>query len=269
MCRDQPRKDHLMRTLTTILLAAATLLTGSAGANAAVTSDLAAPDKKEIAMQLVSTAENSSLDWRAQFDYIQDIDDGRGYTAGIVGFCSGTGDMLQLVRAYKKAKPKNPLARFLPALRRVNGGPSHEGLGRPFKRAWHKAAKDPVFQAAQETLRDTLYFNPSVELAKADGLNALGQFAYYDAAVVHGFEGMQGVRDRALAVAATPAAGGDEVAYLGKFLDERNVEMLKEPEHHDLTRVETAQRRFLQEGNLDLHLPLYWSVYGDPFQITG
>ena len=258
-----------MKTLTTALIATAALLISSAGAEAAVTSDLAAPDKKEIAMQLVSTAENSSLDWRAQFDYIQDIDDGRGYTAGIVGFCSGTGDMLRLVRSYTKTKPKNALARFLPALRRVKGSPSHEGLGGPFKRAWHKAAKDPVFQAAQETLRDTLYFNPSVELAKADGLNALGQFAYYDAAVVHGFNGMTWVRDRALAVAATPTAGGDEVAYLEKFLDERVVEMLKDPKHRNVTRIETAQRRFLHEGNLDLHLPLAWSVYGDPFQITG
>ncbi|MGO4760609.1 hypothetical protein AB4212_70240, partial [Streptomyces sp. 2MCAF27] len=32
------------------------------------------PAKKEIAMKLVSSAENSSLDWRAQFKYIEDID---------------------------------------------------------------------------------------------------------------------------------------------------------------------------------------------------
>src|SRR6185295_14919320 len=52
--------------------------------------DLFNPHKKDIAMQLVSSAENSSLDWRAQFSYIEDIGDGRGYTAGIIGFCSGT-----------------------------------------------------------------------------------------------------------------------------------------------------------------------------------
>jgi chitosanase len=34
-------------------------------------------------MELVSSAENSSLDWKAQYKYIEDIDDGRGYTAGI------------------------------------------------------------------------------------------------------------------------------------------------------------------------------------------
>lgn len=47
-------------------------------------------------MKLVSSAENSSLDWKAQYKYIEDIGDGRGYTAGIIGFSSGTGDMLDL-----------------------------------------------------------------------------------------------------------------------------------------------------------------------------
>ena len=36
-------------------------------------------------MQLVSSAENSTLNWRAQYRYIGDIHDGRGYTGGIIG----------------------------------------------------------------------------------------------------------------------------------------------------------------------------------------
>lgn len=235
---------------------------------AAVTSDLASPAKKEIAMRLVSSAENSSLNWRAQYRYIEDIHDGRGYTGGIIGFTSGTGDMLEVVTAYKRVRPHSALAKFLPALRRVNGTESHKGLGRRFVAAWRRAARDAPFRRAQDAERDRVYFNPSVELAKSDGLNALGQFAYYDAAVVHGFEGMQGVRRRALDAVQTPAAGGDEVAYLEKFLDERVVEMNKEAAHEDVTRIEKAQRRFLREGNLDLHLPLRWSVYGDPYEIT-
>lgn len=106
-------------------------------------------------------------------------------------------------------------------------------------------------------------------LAQSDGLNALGQFAYYDAAVVHGYEGMETIRARATARAATPASGGDEAAYLSAFLDERVVEMKKEAAHSDVSRIETAQRLFLAQGNLDLHLPLSWAVYGDQYQITG
>jgi chitosanase len=79
------------------------------------------PVKKDIAQQIVSTAENSSLDWRAQYKYIQDIKDGRGYTAGIIGFCSGTSDMLALVEKYNQIKPGNLLSPFLDALRKVKG----------------------------------------------------------------------------------------------------------------------------------------------------
>jgi chitosanase len=228
---------------------------------------LADPAAKDTAMRLVSAAENSSLDWRAQFGYIEDIHDGRGYTAGIIGFCSGTGDMLELVEAYTAAQPSNLLADFLPALRRVNGTDSHSGLGRKFKRAWEAAAQDPAFQAAQESERDRLYFNPSVRDAEADGVRALGQFAYYDASVMHGHDVMRDIRSRALRHAKPPSQGGDERAWLNAFLDERVIEMNKEEAHADTTRVDTAQRVFLNSGNLDLETPLDFAVYGDPFRI--
>lgn len=248
--------------------AMATVLAVPATDAAATASDLAIHQKKEIAMELVSSAENSSLNWRVQYAYIQDIHDGRGYTAGIVGFCSGTGDMLVVVRMYTRTRPHNPLARFLPALRQVNGTPVHRGLGSKFVAAWKRAARDPAFQRAQRAERDQAYFNPAVRLARSDGLRALGQFAYYDAAVVHGFDGLQTVRARALTHALPPSSGGDEVTYLNSFLDERDVEMKKEAAHSDLSRIEKEQRKFLREGNLDLNPPLQWSTYGDQYSIV-
>ena len=236
--------------------------------SAAARPSLTEPARKEVAMELVSSAENSSLDWRAQYAYIEDIGDGRGYTAGIIGFCSGTGDMLELVQAYTATEPDNPLASYLPALQAVNGTDSHEGLDPGFVAAWQAAAADPVFQAAQDTERDTVYFDPSVADATADGLGALGQFAYYDAAVMHGYEGMREIRSRALSQAASPASGGDETAYLDVFLDERVIEMDKEEAHSDTSRVDDAQRIFLRAGNLDLTPPLAWHVYGDPYEIA-
>jgi chitosanase len=225
------------------------------------------PAKKDVAMQIVSAAENSSLDWRAQFSYIEDIGDGRGYTAGIIGFCSGTGDMLELVEAYTATKPGNVLAKYLPALRKVDGTDSHSGLDPNYPRDWRTAASDPVFQAAQESERDRVYFNPSVRDGKSDGVRALGQFAYYDASVVHGYEGMRSIRSRALKKAKPPAQGGNETTWLNAFLDERVVEMKKEEAHSDVSRIETAQRVFLRNGNFDLNTPLDFAVYGDRFHI--
>jgi chitosanase len=226
------------------------------------------PAKKDVAMQIVSAAENSSLDWRAQFSYIEDIRDGRGYTAGIIGFCSGTGDMLELVEEYTARKPGNVLAKYLPALRRVNGTDSHAGLDPGFPRDWRTAAADPVFRAAQEAERDRVYFNPSVRDGKSDKVRALGQFAYYDAAVMHGYEGMRAIRSRALRKAKPPAQGGGERAWLTAFLNERVIEMKKEEAHSDTSRVDTAQRRFLANGNFDLNTPLDFAVYGDDFHIS-
>jgi chitosanase len=237
------------------------------GSTTPVSKNLDDPAKKDVAMQIVSAAENSSLNWRAQFSYIEDINDGRGYTAGIIGFCSGTGDMLELVEAYTATKPSNVLAKYLPALRSVNGTSSHAGLDPDFTRDWKTAAADPVFQAAQESERDRVYFNPSVRDGKSDGVRALGQFAYYDASVVHGYEGMRSIRTRALKKAKPPAQGGDERTWLNAFLDERVVEMKKEEAHSDVTRIDTAQRVFLNNGNFDLNTPLDFSVYGDPFHI--
>lgn len=234
---------------------------------AAVASGLDDPVKKEIAMQIVSTAENSSLQWREQFDYIEDIGDGRGYTAGIIGFCSGTHDMLELVEYYTGKVPGNPLAKYLPALRAVDGSDSHEGLDPGFTTAWEQAAATPEFRAAQEHERDRVYFAPSVSRAKSDGLRVLGQFAYYDAIVMHGQSGFDSIRAEARNDARTPAEGGDETQYLDAFLDARVVEMKKEAAHEDTSRVDTAQRVFLRNGNLDLDTPLAWAVYGEDFRI--
>jgi chitosanase len=243
----------------------------AAARSAATGAGLADSHKKEIAMELVSSAENSSLDWKAQYKYIEDIGDGRGYTAGIIGFCSGTGDMLELVQHYKDLKPGNVLAKYIPALQNVNGSDSHSGLGTAFVNDWKTAAKDTVFQQAQNDERDSVYFNPSVNQAKTDGLGTLGQFIYYDAIVMHGPGtdpvSFGGIRKTALKKAKSPAQGGNETTYLNAFLDARKAAMKTEDAHDDTSRVDTEQRVFLNAGNLNLDPPLKWKTYGDSYQI--
>ncbi|MDF6017963.1 chitosanase [Streptomyces sp. JH34] len=255
---------------------AALVLTGCSGAGSGPTEKgLDDPANKDIAMRLVSSAENSTLDWKAQYGYIEDIGDGRGWTAGIIGFCSGTGDMLRVVERYAAKRPGNALEGFLPALRAVNGSDSHEGLEDAFTAAWSEAARDPAFRSAQDAERDDSYFDPAVERAEADGLSALGQFIYYDAYVMHGYAdavgtvGFRTIRAQAVAEAEPPSEGGDEEAYLNAFLDARVAAIRKEPSHSDTSRVETAQRVFVREGKLQLETPLVWKVYGESYRIDG
>lgn len=259
------------------LISAAAIVTTASGVVLAQSPALAAvdltdPRKKDIAMQLVSSAENSSLDWKAQYKYIEDIGDGRGYTAGIIGFCSGTGDMLDLVQLYADRKSGNVLAKYLPALRKVNGTDSHKGLDPNYPRDWATAAKDKVFQQCQNDERDRVYFNPAVSQAKKDGLRALGQFIYYDAIVMHGNgtdrDSFGSIRKNAMKNAKTPAQGGNETTYLNAFLDARRTAMKHEEAHSDTSRVDTEQRVFLDNGNFELQPPLKWKVYGDPYEIN-
>jgi chitosanase len=257
-------------TLAAVTAFAASVYAGIGVSEALAISDLSDPVKKDMAMRVVSSAENSSIDWQAQYSYIEDIGDGRGYTAGIIGFCSGTGDMFELVKAYTVKKPDNVLAKYLPALQvlAATGSDSHQGLDPDFAGDWVAAAQDPTFQEAQNSERDRVYFNPSVALAKQDGVRALGQFIYYDASVMHGHGGLVGIRKRALARAKPPAQGGDEAAYLNAFLDERVVELKKEDAHAgNVDRVETEQRKFLNEQNFDFDPPLDWRVNNENFHL--
>lgn len=247
---------------------------GSTGDDEAVADappGLAAPDKKELAHRLIATARDSTLDWRATYGLIEDVGDGRGYTAGIVGFCTGTHDLLALVERYTEAHPDNGLAAYLPALREVDGTDSHEGLDPGFVAAWQAESQVPAFREAQETERDDVYFDPAVRLAKLDGLSTLGQFVYYDAMVLHGpgtdADSFYGLREHALGEAKPPAQGGDEKAFLDAFLDVRREEMRTEASSRDTSRIDTAQRRFLEAGNMELSTPLVWGMYGETYQV--
>jgi chitosanase len=237
--------------------------------------------KRDLAMQLVSSAENSSLDWRAQYGYIEWNVEGvaaenRGYTAGLIGFCSACGDMTVLLERYAELAPDNPLVPYIPAVRREAergmGRATQEGLGREFEAAWRAAAQDPLFRRAQDDRVQAGYFRPAVEQAIADGLPVLGQFAYFDAMVMHGpgdsAGSFGGIRAAALRTAPAPAAGGDVQAYLTVFLDVRTAAMRTEVAHRDTTRVDTAQRLFLQQGNLELDTPLTWAVYGERYRVN-
>ncbi|WNI26796.1 chitosanase [Streptomyces sp. ITFR-16] len=229
------------------------------------------PAMREIAWKLSSSAESSTLDWRSQYAAIEDNGDGTGYAAGIIGFCSGTHDMLTFVEAFTKDHPDSPLAPFVPALRSVDGTGSHEGLDPGFTAAWRKAAEDPAFRRAQEQVRDKQYFEPAVRLAKLDGLGALGQFIYFDTMVLQGAgaeaDSFYGIRRAAFAEADSVTDGGDEAAYLDAFLDAARAVMKSKRNQQDTSRIDTAQRAFLDDGNLALEPPLTWKMYGETFTV--
>ncbi|HEY9328016.1 MAG TPA: chitosanase [Streptomyces sp.] len=238
---------------------------------AAMPPGLAEPKMREIAWQLLASAEGSTLDWRSQYATIEDTGDGTGYNAGIVGFSSRTHDMLTFVESFTADHPDSPLTPFVPALREVDGTASHKGLDPGFTAAWKKSAEDPTFRAAQDLVRLKQYFEPAVQLAKLDGLGTLGQYIYFDAMVLQGpgseADSFYGIRKAAAEEADTVAEGGDETAYLDAFLEAARTVMKSKKNQQDTSRLDTAQRVFLEDGNLALEPPLTWKMYGETFRI--
>lgn len=251
------------------ILSRRTMRAVQAGSSGVAT--LRTPVKREIAFQLVSSAENSTLNWQTAYRYIEDIADGRGYTAGLIGFCSGTGDMLELIQYYTQIAPSNNLAQYITALENLVGSDQHTGLDPNFVGDWENAAdNDSLFRQAQDHERDRIYFDPAVDQAIADGLGILGQFIYYDCLVMHGpgndSLSFGGIRNNAISGYSSPSMGGNETTYLHEFLDTRRAAMISGG-WGNTDRIDMAQRVFLNANNLDLHTPLNWSVYGDNYSI--
>jgi hypothetical protein len=185
----------------------------------------AAQITQEKAFRLTSTAENSTVNWWEQFSYLEDIADGRGYTCGIFGATSATGDLLELVQNYTATKPGNVLAPFLPGLQTcatTGMGSSattaaNSNLGTPFKTAWVQAATDTVFQTAQINYRNQVYWTPAFNAAVADGLSNLGLAIYYDTSINHG-PGDASSNDGSFddIRSATTSSGGGSTSTLGQ-----------------------------------------------------
>ncbi|HEX8226266.1 MAG TPA: chitosanase [Candidatus Saccharimonadales bacterium] len=246
------------------------------------------------AAQIISTFENSTTE--IQYGYAEDIDDGRGITAGRAGFCSGTGDMLMVVERYTEAKPDNTLARYLKPLQKIDKEfeasnwedpvDSTEGLigdGYSLIADWTEAAKkDKAFLAAQDNVFNELYLEPAlkraeaVEIADGKGVRtAVGQLVILDTIIQHGAgtdkDGLPSIMDE---VAKKVGDKPTEDEYIKTFLDVRQKhlenaadESTRSAWRESVPRVK-ALRQIFKSGNEDLRGRLKFDVYqGDRYDL--
>lgn len=229
------------------------------------------PEQKRRADAVVSIFENDTP--VLQYGYAENLHDGRGYTLGRAGFTTATGDALDVVETFTLRRPANPLAPFLPALRRLAAAESDDVSALAgFDAAWRSLARDADFDAAQDTVADRLYYRPAMAYADDLGLKtALGRFVLYDAIVQHGDgddpDGLSAMIDRA----DLGDAPMDEPRWIARFLAVRmrTLRHATDPatraawaESTDRVRV---QQRWLADGRYDLAGPLpveadSWSV---------
>ncbi|HEY3242580.1 MAG TPA: chitosanase [Phycisphaerae bacterium] len=224
-------------------------------------------DQKRRAEQITSVFENDTIE--LQYAYIENINDGRGYTAGRAGFTTATGDLIVVVERYTADVPGNGLAPFIPRLVELAEQVSDSTAGlEGLPQAWMQAAADPRFRAVQDAVVDELYYQPTVAHWRQLGLTtALSLAALYDADIQHGDgddpDGLSAMLERTRArVGGTPASGIAESTWLAGFLDVRRATLAFafNPE----TRAAWAMavdrpdvyRALLDDGNFDLSGPI-------------
>lgn len=224
---------------------------------------------KNAMLQMTTAFENSST--KLQFNYAENIKDGRGITFGCIGFCTGTYDGNILIKHYTELNPDNTLAKYIPALNKIDSGAHNSagGDGNSSTAGLSNFVKDvqnctdPLFKTAQLDMLDQLYYNPAVKLANNAGCEYPLTLAFiYDSCVRHGEDGAKSIIK---AAGITPAKGTDELAFLNKMFTARG-KMLRNEDLGDVDRVDSF-RAIVKNVNLDV--PFKFSTYGDEFTIDG
>jgi len=235
-------------------------------------------EQRVLADQIISVFENNTPE--IDYAYAENLDDGRGITAGRAGFTSATGDMLIVVERYTQLVPENPLAVYLPRLRELAAQESGsvDGLEN-LENAWQTAAEDSIFRAVQDEVVDEEYYWPAVGHAEDLGLVfPLSLLNLYDACIQHGDgedpDGLPAIINRATAqVGGAPADDIDEGEWLQAFMNIRRSVLLNpaNPETREewaasVGRVDALITIF-NSGNVNLTPPIVINPWGTTFTL--
>jgi chitosanase len=223
--------------------------------------------------QVVSIFENGST--QLKYEYIEDIHDGRGYTAGRMGATTSTTDFLFIVLEYLRAVPHSAFTKILPKLQAASGSESGEIKGlESLPAIWKDAATNPktaaAFRQAQDNVADWMYFDPAVRLAKEAHIESkLGILCFYDTFIQQGKDGLEEV------IRDTQNRGHySERSFLLHFLSFRKYALLHPSDkatrkawRESIGRV-YALRKLVRQGNFNLKGPFQINPFHDPKPFT-
>ena len=229
------------------------------------------PQQSLTILQLTSIFENSTKE--LQYDYCENIGDGRGYTSYFFGACTGTYDATMVAEEYNRLKPNNPFSRkFLPILKAIDRKPhpdgkysGTEGL-EDYPSVIKEAVKDPTFIQAQINVANKLYGIPSQNLAQNLGLTtpiARGQL--YDAFINHGESGVLDIARRVSIKRINNIQ--DEKKFLDEFLKQRSIVLSRDATWSMSTDRVKVYQRLLDANNTHLTCPFDVLCYGDHFTL--
>ena len=221
--------------------------------------------------QIVSVFEYSTT--QVQYCAIEDIHDGRGYTAGSVGFTSATGDLYELILRYRKLIPQSEFSDLEPILkqRAQNEDASVVGLER-LPQIWKKVCNTRALKNAQDQLVDDFYKKPArLNLKKYHFKSRLAFLIFFDTMVQHGNgndpDSFSGV------IAKMRSIPESESDFLKEFLKAR-IKILNHASNVETREVwkESVVRgwallRLVEENQFNLKTPLTLRVWDHDFII--
>jgi chitosanase len=254
--------------------------------------------------QISSIFENGTPD--PQYDYIEDIGDGAGVTAGRIGFTTASHDLLEAVDIYVNereragASPADvPLAAYLPCLRAIVDTSDYACLFPSvpeavretadwrsngirlvdFGKAWVDAASDERMRETQNRLVRENVWEPAGERVRSLGLQtAFGTAVIFDSILQQGDDGTNGVEGM---VRRTRRAYGDgpfdEARWLEVYLvqrretlrygyDENDVEHTVENPYESYPRADSLLE-ILHGASLDLTGIVKFTYFGETFEL--
>jgi chitosanase len=114
-------------------------------------------EQKRRCEQYNSIFENDSP--QLDYGFVDNFQDGNGFTSGRSGFTTASGTAHQVVKRYTERKPDNPLAKYLPELKRLADRHSSDVSSlQGYNIAWKRSSRDPLFRQIQDDVSDHLYY---------------------------------------------------------------------------------------------------------------
>lgn len=237
------------------------------------------PAQRQVADEIISIFENDTPE--LQYAYIQNLHDGRGYTAGRGGFTSATGDMLSVLQAYGRAVPGSSLSKYIPLLssKQTKGDDDVSDLaGLPTE--WSAAAQDPLFRKAQDAVVDEQVFDPALKHWREEGCRSpAGLLILYDTVMEHGdgndADSARAILEKAKEMAGgNPASGVKESEFLHTVLSVRRSDLIHPADAESMSVWAASVSRcdaleqLLDSHNMDLATPLELTVFNETWRIT-
>lgn len=232
-------------------------------------------NQKKVAEGLTSIWENDTP--TLDYAYSENIQDGRGYTNGRAGFCTGTGDAIQVIACYRDRRTAangNLMTKYMPGLTTINNrflstGQSQASTSEldvigDWRADWAASYTNTTtradFKACQDQVNDLLYYTPAMNEAAKWGLTqALSKAALYDTFINHGESGARSIiRSANSALGNTgqvaPVIGYNgitESAWLQKFLEKRRDVLAADSTWIEAVDRVAAYEKLRRRGNWD------------------